>query len=107
MDPSPQRPPERCPQCGARWGADAQWCGLCGLSTAATVSPPVTPQRPPRKLAPGEADAMLAELAATRAPSYARGLTGSRPARAAMIAGAMVVIIVVLMAGMTLAGLLL
>ncbi len=50
---------------------------------------------------------MLAELAATRGAPYARGLPGSRPARVAMIAGAMLVVIVVLMAGMTLAGLLL
>lgn len=124
--------PFPCPVCGAAVPAGAPWCGQCYATvTAAAPTPaahdgrtrPDDPDAGPASAvvtaavvvptsaqeAERVADALLLQLAATRepAPTWLARLPASGPARAAVVVGAALVGMLVVLAALTLVGALL
>lgn len=116
--------PATCPSCGATVRTDVSWCGLCYAALGPEVSadepaaPPTSVADPAAGAASSEgsapdveaiADRLLAELAASRdpAPSWVGRLPQSAAGKAGLIAAGAVIGALVLVAAMSLLGLVL
>lgn len=116
--------PARCPECAALVRGDVPWCTACyvrldgspaGVATAPPTDPGSAPDALPEHLSsadPEDVDAvaarLLAELAATREqPGWTGWLPGTRAGRTVAVAALLAGCSAVLLAAMTLVGLVL
>ncbi len=113
---SPSSAPSRCRHCGARLGAEDAWCSLCLTPTAEPAPEVVKAEEEPRHRAEApDTDRLIEDLAADEAGDRSAlavvrahlALAELPGGKYTLALGGGVVLLLVLLAGLTLLGLLL